>query len=341
MPLDLGPLVPSFRRFQLVFIALRLGLPDLLAEGPRPLEELVGYTGVPRDRLVRVMRGLIWAGVVTHGSEGFRLTELAKPLSDRSSCNIADDVLFHGHFFYQAWGRLHDFATTGQEPFDCAHGRPVFELIGESPELAALFHGPMAIRTAEYSPAIAGLSSLPTDGTIVDVGGGEGQLAIDVLRARPNLNGVVFDLPVCREAAERLIAHHGLTGRCQFVGGDMFNRVPTGGATYLLKWILHDWNDAKAEQILRSIRASAGPASRLLVIERIMPEELTASAPFAQADLNMLCLNGGAERTERQYRELLAAAGFVLEDVVPIEEEYGFHGLVAVPAENKTGWEPN
>jgi hypothetical protein len=337
MPLDLGPLVPSFRRFQLVFIALRLGLPELLAEGPRPLEELVQFTGVPRDRLVRVMRGLIWAGVVMHDPEGFHLTEAAKSLADGSSCSIADDVLFNGHLFYRAWGHLHDYVATGEEPFIGAHGRPVFELLGESPGLAALFNGPMATRNGEYSSAIAGLSVLADCETIVDVGGGEGQLVIDVLRARPNSKGVVFDIPACREAAKRRIVDQGLASRCQFVCGDMFDSVPTGGDAYLLKWILHDWNDAKAERILRSIRACMSPSSRLLVIERIMPEEIMASVPFAQADLNMLCLNGGKERTERQYRDLLTVAGFVLEDVVPIEEDYGFRAMIAVPAESKTG----
>ena len=165
----------------------------------------------------------------------------------------------------------------------------------------------------------------------MDVGGGEGRLAVDILEAHPAMRGVVFDLPIVRADAEEMIQGRLMAARCDFVAGDMFVEVPGGGDVYLLKWILHDWNDPKALQILNNVRASMNPDARLVVMERVMPEAVGQGIGLAQADLNMLCLNGGAERTEREIVALLKQARFVLQNSVKLESYYGFHAFTCLP----------
>ena len=334
MALNLGTLFSAFRQFQLVYVSLRLGIPGHLADGPKTLDELVIATGVPAIRLVRLVRGLLWAEVLTASPHGFGLTEEAKKLIDTSPGSMADEILFQGRFFYSAWGHLYDFVSSGDRPFEKAHGLSVFDLIANSAELSTQFNRPMSARTAEYSAAVVALPVFADCRAVVDVGGGEGRLAVDILAAHPAMRGVVFDLPIVRADAEELIKGKLMAARCDFVAGDMFVEVPGGGDVYLLKWILHDWNDTKALQILNNVRASMNPNARLVVMERAMPEAVEHGIGLAQADLNMLCLNGGAERTEREIVALLKRAGFILQNSVKLESYYGFHAFTCLPFED-------
>lgn len=333
----LDSLITAIRDFQLVYVSLRLDLPSLLAAGPRRLDELVRATHVPEERLVRLLRGLLWAELIEKTPEGFSLTEDGEQLIDTSPGSLASDLLFQGHFFYSSWGRLCDFATEGKNPFAAAHGEGVFDLIGRSPELARLFGQSMSARTVEFSAEIAALPALAGCGKLVDVAGGEGRLALDLLRVHPAMRAVVFDLPVVKVDAERLIRKESMQTRCEFVGGDLFASVPQGGDVYLLKWILHDWGDPEALSILRTLRKNMGEQARLIVIERVMPEAIEEGTWLAEADLNMLCLNGGAERTERAMKTLFEQADFALESVSELADYERFHAFTAVPAPSPEG----
>ncbi len=331
MSLDLASLIPSFRRFQLIYVALRLNLPPLLASGPKTLEELAAATAVPALRLLRLIRGLLWAEILIPTPEGFQLTDEARQLIDTSSDSLAEGFLFHGSFFYSSWGHLYDFFRSGDNPCEKAHGGGVFERITASPDLAALFNQAMTSHTGRYADAFLALPEFTTAQTIVDVGGGEGQLLVDILTAYPKLRGIVFDLPTTRESAERLLAQSLLSDRCKFISGNMFLAVPPGGDVYILKSILHDWDAEKCVQLLQNIEKVMLPDARLLLIERIMPYDLEQSISMTTADLNMLCLNGGAERTADEFASLLALAGFKLIGVVRLENVFGFHALSCMP----------
>jgi hypothetical protein len=157
-------------------------------------------------------------------------------------------------------------------------------------------------------------------GTLVDVGGGYGALLAGILSANPHLRGILFDIPPVADAARSRLETAGLTRRCQAVGGDAFAAVPGGGDAYILKWIIHDWSDEHGTTILRNCRAVMPADGKLLLVERVVPEHVTAAPDTAAkllADLNMLLLTGGRERTEAEYRSLLAAAGFALTRIVP------------------------
>ncbi|HVW19691.1 MAG TPA: methyltransferase [Opitutaceae bacterium] len=323
-------LIASFRHFQLIYVSLRLDLPRHLSSGPKTLEELANRTHVPADRLGRLVRGLLWAGMLESVPDGFILSPATRVFVDSAAGSPADQILFQGRFLYSAWGRLEDFMLRGEVPYRQAHGAGIFEQIAASKELAARFNRPMGPRSAEYSAAVAGLPLFDRCRRVVDVGGGEGILVADLLAAHAATRGVIFDLPTVRDSAEQVIRERQLGSRCEFIAGDMFAGVPAGGDVYLLKWILHDWAEERAVLILRRVRESMTESARLVVIERVMPGELAQGRNLAQADLNMLCLNGGAERTEREYAALLRRGGLAVESIVKLENRYGFHAIVAV-----------
>lgn len=330
MALSLAQLLPGFKQFQLVYVALRLGIPSALAAGPKTLAGLAAQLDIPEGRLLRLMRGLAWAEVVSFDqTHGFSLTTEAGRLLDPSPTSEAAGILFQGQFFYPAWGCLLDYLRDGRIPFEQAHGQRLFSLLANEPVLAGEFNRPMSARTAEYSQAIALLPALHGAKKIVDVGGGEGRLLIDVLKVCPSSTGVILDLPVARAGAERMIRDSGLADRCRFQEGDMFASVPEGGDVYVLKWVLHDWDDQGALKILQVIRSQMRRDASLVIIERIMPEGINEALPLVQADLNMLALNGGTERTRTEYEELLKLSGFRLSEVSPIESNYGFSALTA------------
>jgi SAM-dependent methyltransferase len=330
MSVQLPQLLPAFRQFQLVYVALRIGIPSALAAGPRTLPELASELEVPECRILRLMRGLVWAEIVSFEQiHGFRLTTEGRNLLDDSPTSLAGGILFHGRFFYSAWGHLDEYMRDARIPFEQAHGRRLFDLLSNDPESAREFNGAMSERTKEYSRGVADLPVFHGRKRIVDVGGGEGQLLLDILKIRSESTGVISDLPMLRPEAERAIAAAGLTDRCSFQEGDMFSVVPEAGDLYLLKWVLHDWNDERAGRILQTIRSRMNKESSLLIFERIMTDGITESVPLVQADLNMLVLNGGAERTQAQFSELLRSSGFCLKSVTPIESNYGFHMLSA------------
>lgn len=327
MNLDLASLIQSFRRFQLIYVALRLDLPRLLAAGPRKLDELALATAVPSGRLVRLIRGLLWAEILTATAEGFQLTEAARQLIDGSSDSLAEGFLFHGSFFYSSWGHLYDYFRSGDNPCEKAHGSDFFARIAASADLAALFNQAMTSHTSKYAEAFVALPEFAACQTVVDVGGGEGRLILDVLTAHPKLRGIVFDLPTTQEAAERLIGENHLGSRCRFVPGNMFSTIPPDGDVYILKSILHDWDNGKSVQILGNVANVMQPGARLILIERMMPDELEQSISMTTADLNMLCLNGGGERIEAEFASLLDSAGFTLTGVVQLENVFGFYAL--------------
>jgi hypothetical protein len=288
--------------------------------------------------------------VDTDDDSGYRLTAAGACLLDDDPLSFAASLRFDGEFFFGAYGRLWDYQETGAVPFLRASGGvPLFDVLATRPDLAALFAAPMSRRSEQYSaqiaalPALAVLADAAEPGrpvTIVDVGGGEGRLLADILQTYPAANGILLEMAVLEEQATRLFANAGLAARCRFVSGDMLMAVPEGGDAYVLKWVLHDWNDADAETILRRCRAamqrsrSEGREPRLLIIERLMPERVQAgNALLAASDLNMLCLFGGAERTRAEFAALITRAGLRLESVTPVEDAYGFFALECADAD--------
>jgi predicted O-methyltransferase YrrM len=238
-------------------------------------------------------------------------------------------VFNSGEPYWRSWAHLAHAVRTGQPAFEHVHGMDFFSYYRQHPEEWALFDQMMAAQTAAVTRTVAAAYDFSRVRTVVDVGGGNGTLVLGLLAAHPHLHGVVFDQPAVAARAEEAIAAAGLADRCQAVGGDFFVAVPEGGEAYLLKYILHDWDDERSIAILRACRQAMPADGRLLVIELLIPPGNNPSYAKSQ-DVNMLTNLGGRERTVEEYGTLFTAAGFALTETIPIQGE--LHLIEGAPA---------
>ncbi len=299
-------------------IVAELGIADRLAAGPRTAQELARLTAVEADPLYRVLRLLAARGFFHEDAGGaFGLTPAGAHLCADHPESLRDRLsLAWQDLMWDAYRALPEALRTGATAFDLAHGRPLFEHLAQDPALAAAFGRAMARVSAREEQLIARDHAFGRYARVVDVGGGRGGLLDAVLAAHPQVRGVLFDRPeVLAEPANLPVARHG--ARCELVAGDFFEQVPAGGDLYVLKRILHDWDDESAERLLGVIRRCAPAGARLLVLEAVIRPG-NEPDPAKDQDVNLMALTPGRERTESEYARLLAAAGFALQEVSPL-----------------------
>ena len=307
-------LVRGFWISRALWVAAKLSLADLLVEGARDSADLATATGTHPPTLHRVLRALCSVGVLREEDTGrFALTPVGATLrSDRADSLRAWTMVALGEEHYEAWGDLLHTVRTGQVAFEHRFGTDVWTYRTRHTEHAEVFDEAMAKHSGPFAANLVASYSFAGSARLVDVGGGDGALVAAILRAAPEVRAVVLDLPhVAAKAGERMRAA-GLEARCEVIGGDMFRAVPRGGDAYILSRVIHDWADEPAVRILRNCREAMLPGSRLLVIERLLPERIERGAAAQAAvfsDLLMMVMNGGCERTESQYRALFSAAG--------------------------------
>ena len=314
-----------------VYAAAKLGIADLLAVGPRTGDELAVATGTDGRSLYRLLRALASAGLFTElPGHRFELTPLGATLRSDSPRSMRSWVLFSGEPFYlHAWEDIVYSIRTGQPTWDRAYGVPFFEYLTHHPESAAIFDEAMTSLSTSEAAAVTAAYDFSRFRALVDVGGGHGTLLAAILRANPRLRGTLFDQPEVVEGGRKRIGEEGLASRVDIVGGSFFDRVPDGGDCYLLKYVIHDWDDKRALAILGNIRRAISKNAKLLLVETIIPPP--PQPHYAKiADLEMLVLLGSQERTLEEYAGLLKQAGFRLTRVVPTREYLSI--VEAVPA---------
>ena len=315
-----------------VYIAAKLGLADLVQDGPRTPAELAELTGTHAPSLYRVLRALASIGWFQEDAGGrFGPTALTSALQTDAPGSLRSLAMTElGEEHYPAWGDLLFSVKTGKLAFDEVFGMPNWEFWAKHPENAQIFNQAMSEITAVVEPAVLEAADLSGLDKIVDVGGGKGTLIAAMLRAYPNARGVVLDLPHVIELGRQYMDGQGLSARCDLVAGDIFDSVPEGGDAYILKWIIHDWDDARSVAILRNCHRAMSPNGKLFVIEAVIP---SGNEPFFHKlmDLNMLVMTGGRERTEAEYRTLFEAAGFHLNRVTSSPTEISVLEGVRLP----------
>jgi hypothetical protein len=313
-------LLNGARVTQAIATATELGIPDLLASGPRSSDDLAAASDTDPGALYRLLRALAAAGVLHEGDgRAFSLTEIGDLLRTDAPASLRDQALNSTRPHYlEAWGNLGHSIRTGENAFTALRGEDVWAWRAHEPAEEAIFNRSMVAVTAGVGPGVAAAYDFGRLRTVVDVGGGSGMLLAAILSRYPALRGIVFDQPqvVNAPAARELLSKAGVLDRCELVGGSFFESVPAGADAYLMKAILHDWEDPDAVRILRTIRAASTPTSALLLVEAVvgLPNE-DLLTKFA--DLNMLVMPGGLERTEAEWRDLLAAGGFGLVEIRP------------------------
>jgi hypothetical protein len=316
---------------QAVHAAAKLGLADLLRDGPRAATELAEATATEPRALHRLMRTLAGHGVFAEEQDGgrFRLTPLAELLRSDAPGSLRPFAIMMGEqLVWRSFGELPYSLRTGKPAFDHVFGQPLFDYYADHPDAARIAVEGLTSRAASENMAVVTAYEFGAAHRVVDVGGGQGSLLAAILAVNPQLRGVLLDKPHVIELARPVLDTALRTGRCALEAGDFFAAVPAGGDIYLLKKVIHDWDDERALGILRSVAAAIPPTGRLLLVETIVPP---GNAPsFAkQLDLLMMVYTGGRERTETEHRALLGEAGFELRRVIPTESTVSI--LEAVP----------
>lgn len=334
-PAPTEPLPPHMALMQMVFgkaitqaisVVARYRLADEMAKGPKTAAELATTAKLHAGHLYRILRALASVGVLADDDQNrFSLTPMGEFLrSDVPGSMRAIATYVCDPWSWKPWGDLAGCAKTGEPAFERVFGEGVFAYLGKHADEAATFNEGMTGFSQQAAAAVLKAYDFARFNTIVDVGGGHGAILCAILKANSKARGIVFDAPPVVAGAAEPIKAAGLAERCRAEGGDFFKSVPTGGDLYILKHIIHDWNDAKATQILKCVRAAIPSTGRLVLVELVVPPGCAPGfAPIL--DLEMMVLCDGNERTETEYRELLAAAGFKLTRIIPTE---GPHSLV-------------
>ena len=318
---------------QTLHAAAEIGLADALADGPRPSAELAKETGTHAPSLYRLLRGLTGLGVVEQKERDlFALTAEGQRLRADAPDSVRALIrLFCGPDVWRTWGDMTETLRTGEYAWKRVTGKTSFEYFESDEDLSATFNEAMAEHTRAVAPGIIEAHDFGRYGTVADLGGGDGTLLAAILRSNRGLRGMLFDLPSGLDAASGALED--VADRAEIVPGDFFEAVPEGAGAYVLKSVVHDWNDENATAILANVRAAMRPDARVLVLEQVMPEIVTPEARGVVGnDLNMLVSTGGRERTEAEFRDLLEAAGFTAVSLTGPLQPSAYHVIEARPA---------
>jgi hypothetical protein len=298
---------------QAIRAACVLRLPEAMADAPQSAQRLAQATRCDADALHRLLRALVAIEVCAEPDHGvFALAAMGELLLDDAPQSLRAWALLVGGPHWQRWGELDLSVRTGHSQRRRAGAPDGFDHLDGDPATAAIFHRAMVDLTRRIAPAVVRALDVPDGARIVDVGGGSGELIAHLLVAHPRSSGVLFDLPHALRDAPAVLERAGVEHRCELVAGSFFDGVPADGDLYLLKSVLHNWDDARCVALLHQCAAAMPPGSRLCAIERLLPERIGPSMQhrsIARSDLNMLISLSGRERGRAEFERLFAAAG--------------------------------
>jgi hypothetical protein len=330
----LSQLIGGYRVSRAIAVVVGLGIPDQLASGSQKVDDLAQATETHPGALYRVLRLLAGVGLFEETApRAFHLTPLGHGLRSAVAGSMGSTALMHlDSARWRSWDDLLYSVRTGAIAFPRVHGVEIFDYLREHPDAAETFQQAMTANTARSGAAITQVYDFSGLERVVDIGGGHGLFLATILQAYPTLIGVLFDQPEVVAGASRTLAAAGVADRCEIVNGDFFSEVPQGGNLYLLRQIIHDWDDERATLILANCRRAMPASGKVLVIEGMLSEDYQQSLPVLQLDLEMLVNYGGLQRTKDEYRALFTAAGFRLGRVIPLGDPGQFSAFEALLA---------
>ncbi|QDT29192.1 methyltransferase [Gimesia panareensis] len=318
---QLDQMITGYWSSQAIYAAAKLGIADLLTEGPQTAEQLAVATETHAGALYRVLRALASVGIFAENQQQeFTLTPMAEYLRSDVPGSKRALAMMSGDEQFQCWSEIMYSVQTGKTSFDKVFGQPIFEYLSQHPDKGQIFDKAMTGIHGRETDEILQAYDFSGIETLVDVGGGNGSNLIHILQKYPDMQGILFDLPHVVERAQPHIEQAGVDDRCEMVGGNFFESVPANADTWFMRHIIHDWDDEKSLTILKNCHAVMPEGSKLLIVESVIP---AGNDPFAGKflDLVMLMIPGGKERTTDEYRALFDQAGFELVRIIPTESE--------------------
>jgi O-methyltransferase/methyltransferase family protein len=326
-------LLYGYRVSQALYVAATLDLAGLLAHGPRSSEDLAAATSTHAPSLYRLLRFLAGVGLFDEvAPHVFGLTPLGTGLRDDVEGNLRANIMMAlSPAEWEPWGQLLHTVRTGETAFNYVHGMGRFEYLTEHPNEAQIFDRAMTNNTAQSGKAILASYDFSGIERLVDVGGGHGLLLATILQAYPTMHGILVDRPEVVQGAPAILEAAGVADRCEVRPGDFFEHVPEGGDAYVLRQIIHDWDDRAALRILQNCHDAIPASGKLVVIERRFDADNRNAPLVLQLDMQMLVTLGGGERTDDEYRALFAAAGFGLRGIAPLNDAAGFAVFEGTP----------
>jgi O-methyltransferase domain/Dimerisation domain len=305
---------------QTIHVAAKLGIADRLVDGGKSSDELAESTGAHAASLYRVLRALASLGIFVERDPGFfEMTPMSEYLRTGVPGSMrAAAIMFGEEWHYRPWGQVLHSVKTGQTAFSHLFGQEAFPYLAANEAASTIFNEAMTGASSVGNAAVAAAYDFSNAGRVVDVAGGHGSLIAEILKANPAVQGILFDQPSVVAGAKSLLKAAGLMDRCEIDGGDFFEAVPRGGAVYIVKYIIHDWDDDRALMILKNVHRAMDAGSKILLVENVIKPG-NDPCPGKVLDIEMLVLAGGRERTEQEYRALFAVAGFELTKIIPTQ----------------------
>ena len=304
-----------------LYAAITLNVADHLASGPKSMADLAKATGANEDALYRVLRLLASLGIFDEvAPRQFALTPASELLRKDVPGSLRGMAVFlPDPFHYSVYSDIMHSMATGKPAVEKTAGMPVFEYFEKHPDYSQVFNDAMTAMSAPVAGAAVEAYDFSGIGTLVDVAGGHGEVLMSVLKANPKVKGILADLGHVVDGAKPRIASAGLADRMQAVACDFFAAVPAGGDAYIMKHIIHDWDDERASVILKNIGKAMGEKKgKVILLESVVPAGPTPDlGKFI--DIEMLLLPGGRERTADEFRTLFERSGFTMTRVIPMK----------------------
>ena len=322
--------IEACRETALIYAAIKLGLPDLLANADLSPEDIAEALGGDLDSLIRFVNALAVLGLVEIGEKSLvRLTAAGKLLcrDSESPCRELTQMLVEQH--WSSWTHLDHSVLTGQPAFTQLHGMRPFDWRRNNPHANQLFNSWLKKETANYTVSILSAIDLSDCTKVADIAGGNGSLLMAMLNNNKHLQGVLFDQPHVIAQAQKDLAYAPCIDRLEFVSGDFFKGFVIEAGLYVLKSIIHDWNDAESVKILAACRSTMKLDARLILVERLLGQNDANHKTTTMLDMAMMAVTGGRERSLEEYESLLARSGFGLRSLNHCSS--GFHVIEALP----------
>jgi SAM-dependent methyltransferase len=310
----LRELINGFRSTAIVYTAIELDLPERLADRPVSADTLARDLDLRPDYLHRLLRAMTGLGLCEEIPDGgtFSLTGLGAHLRKDSSSPLREYALIAVEQYSPAWAGLADTLRNGRPAFENLHGTTIWQARAANPRLGSTFSLWLSKETARAARLIAAAVDPGSAARVADIGCGLGELMAEILHRNPHVTGILFDRTEVIDAARVSLASSGLEGRLEYAAGDFFDAIPVRADLYIMKSVLHDWNDEEVGAILRRCRAAMAPGARLLVVERALPPSASDDLDTILLDMHMMAVTGGKERYLQDYLTLLEREGFTV-----------------------------